>query len=138
MPGIPGKAGKRRRIFGFSCEPHRPEPVKKIEAIIKPYKLEEVRDALGEIGVTGMTVTEVRGFGRQKGQTELFRGIEYEVQFIPKLQIEVVVADADAREAVEAVVRGARTGKIGDGKVFVATVDHAVRIRTEETGDAAV
>jgi nitrogen regulatory protein P-II 1 len=112
--------------------------VKKIEAIIKPYKLEEVRDALGEIGVTGMTVTEVRGFGRQKGQTELFRGVEYEVQFIPKLQIEVVVADENAREAVEAVVRGARTGKIGDGKVFVATVDRAVRIRTEETGDAAV
>ena len=112
--------------------------MKKIEAIIKPYKLEEVRDALGEIGVTGMTVTEVRGFGRQRGQTELFRGVEYEVQLIPKLQIEVVVADANAREAVEAVVRGARTGKIGDGKVFVATVDHAVRIRTEETGEAAV
>ena len=122
---------------GFTCDPGNLN-VKKIEAIIKPYKLEEVRDALGEIGVTGLTVTEVRGFGRQKGQTELFRGVEYEVQFIPKLQIEVVVADANAREAVEAVVRGARTGKIGDGKVFIATVDHAVRIRTEETGEAAV
>ena len=112
--------------------------MKKIEAIIKPYKLEEVRDALGEIGVTGMTVTEVRGFGRQKGHIEMFRGVEYEVQFIPKLQIEVVVPDSHAKEAIEAVVRGARTGKIGDGKVFVATVDHAVRTRTEETGEAAV
>ena len=123
---------------GFTCEPGKPKRVKKIEAIIKPYKLEEVRDALGEIGVTGMTVTEVRGFGRQKGHIEMFRGVEYEVQFIPKLQIEVVVPDSHAKEAIEAVVRGARTGKIGDGKVFVATVDHAVRIRTEETGEAAV
>ena len=112
--------------------------VKKIEAIIKPYKLEEVRDALGEAGITGMTVTEVRGFGRQKGHTELFRGVEYTVDLLPKLQIEVVVADSDAIAAVNAVVRSARTGKIGDGKVFVATIDRAVRIRTEETGDAAI
>jgi nitrogen regulatory protein P-II 1 len=112
--------------------------VKKIEAIIKPYKLEEVRDALGEAGITGMTVTEVRGFGRQKGRTELFRGVEYTVDLLPKLQIEVVVADSDAAAAVSAVVRSARTGKIGDGKVFVASIDQAVRIRTEETGDAAI
>jgi nitrogen regulatory protein PII len=112
--------------------------VKKIEAIIKPYKLEEVRDALGEAGITGMTVTEVRGFGRQKGHTELFRGVEYTVDLLPKLQIEVVVADSDAAAAVSAVVRSARTGKIGDGKVFVASIDQAVRIRTEETGDAAI
>jgi nitrogen regulatory protein P-II 1 len=135
---ITGKAGNAGKSPDSLASPKNLKTVKKIEAIIKPYKLEEVRDALGEIGVTGMTVTEVRGFGRQKGQTELFRGNEYEVQFVPKLQIEVVVADENAREAVEAVVRGARTGKIGDGKVFVATVDHAVRIRTEETGDAAV
>jgi nitrogen regulatory protein PII len=112
--------------------------VKKIEAIIKPYKLEEVRDALGEVGITGMTVTEVRGFGRQKGHTELFRGTEYTVDLLPKIHIEMVVADADADAAINAVVRSARTGKIGDGKVFIAAIEQAVRIRTEETGDAAI
>src|SRR6516162_5075330 len=108
--------------------------MKKIEAIIKPYKLEEVRDALGEIGVQGMTVTEVRGFGRQKGHTEIFRGSEYTVDFLPKIKVELVVPDEHADAAVAAVVKGARTGKIGDGKIFVGTIDHAVRIRTDETG----
>ncbi|SPE58638.1 regulatory protein P-II for glutamine synthetase [Verrucomicrobia bacterium] len=112
--------------------------MKKIEAIIKPYKLEEVRDALSEAGVSGMTVTEVRGFGRQKGHTELFRGSEYMVEFLPKVRIEIVVADRYADAAVAAVVRGARTGKIGDGKIFVANVEEAVRIRTEEKGDEAI
>jgi nitrogen regulatory protein P-II 1 len=112
--------------------------VKKIEAIIKPYKLEEVREALSEVGVTGMTVTEVRGFGRQKGHTELFRGSEYTVDFLPKVRVEVVVPDRNAEAAVAAVVKSARTGKIGDGKIFVAGVEQAVRIRTEEVGEAAV
>jgi nitrogen regulatory protein PII len=112
--------------------------MKKIEAIIKPYKLEEVRDALGELGVTGMTVTEVRGFGRQKGHTEHFRGSEDTVALMPKLRIEVVVPDQAARSTVAAVVKSARTGKAGDGKIFVAIVEQAVRIRTEETGDKAI
>jgi nitrogen regulatory protein PII len=112
--------------------------MKKIEAIIKPYKLEEVRDALGDVGIAGMTVTEVRGFGRQKGHTELFRGSEYAVDFLPKIRIEVVVPDTDAEAAVAAVVKGARTGKIGDGKIFVVHVDQAVRIRTEEKGEKAL
>ena len=112
--------------------------MKKIEAIIKPYKLEEVRDALSEAGVAGMTVTEVRGFGRQKGHTELFRGSEYMVDFLPKVRIEIVVSDCNAQAAVAAVVKGARTGKIGDGKIFVANVEEAVRIRTEEKGDEAI
>jgi nitrogen regulatory protein P-II 1 len=112
--------------------------MKKIEAIIKPYKLEEVRDALSAVGVAGMTVTEVRGFGRQKGHTELFRGSEYLTDFLPKVRIEVVVADGTADAAVAAVVRGARTGKIGDGKIFVANIEEAIRIRTEEKGDEAI
>lgn len=112
--------------------------MKKIEAIIKPYKLEEVRDALGEMGVTGMTVTEVRGFGRQKGHTEIYYGTEYKTDFLPKLRLEMVVSDRMAEAAVATVVRSARTGKIGDGKVFIASVEQAVRIRTEETGDAAI
>jgi nitrogen regulatory protein P-II 1 len=112
--------------------------MKKIEAIIKPYKLDEVRDALSEAGVSGMTVTEVRGFGRQKGHTELFRGSEYSPDFLPKIRIEIVVADDYAEAAVAAVVRGARTGKIGDGKIFVANVEQAVRIRTDEKGDQAI
>jgi nitrogen regulatory protein P-II 1 len=112
--------------------------MKKIEAIIKPYKLEEVRDALSEAGVAGMTVTEVRGFGRQKGHTELFRGSEYLTDFLPKVRIEIVVADDNAEAAVAAVVRGARTGKIGDGKIFVANVEEAIRIRTEEKGNEAI
>jgi nitrogen regulatory protein PII len=112
--------------------------MKKIEAIIKPFKLEEVKDALGEIGIEGMTVTEVKGFGRQKGHTEIYRGSEYTVDFLPKIKIEIVIPDEKLDEAVEAIVKTAKTGKIGDGKVFVSTIDEAVRIRTEEKGVAAV
>jgi nitrogen regulatory protein PII len=112
--------------------------MKKIEAIIKPFKLEEVKDALGEVGITGMTVTEVKGFGRQKGHTEIYRGSEYTVDFLPKIKLELVIADADVNQAVGAIVKAAKTGKIGDGKVFVSNVEEAVRIRTEEKGEAAV
>ena len=112
--------------------------MKKIEAIIKPFKLEEVKDALGEIGIEGMTVTEVKGFGRQKGHTEIYRGSEYTVDFLPKIKIELVLADEKLDEAVDAIVKTAKTGKIGDGKVFVSIVEEAVRIRTEEKGVAAV
>jgi nitrogen regulatory protein PII len=112
--------------------------MKKIEAIIKPFKLEEVKDALAEIGVEGMTVTEVKGFGRQKGHTEIYRGSEYTVDFLPKIKIEVVIADGVVETAVAAIVKAAKTGKIGDGKVFVSPVQEAVRIRTEETGEKAV
>jgi nitrogen regulatory protein P-II 1 len=111
--------------------------MKKIEAIIKPFKLEEVKDALAEIGVEGMTVTEVKGFGRQKGHTEIYRGSEYTVDFLPKIKVEIVVADSLLDSAVAAIVKGAKTGKIGDGKVFVTNVDEAIRIRTEETGEKA-
>jgi len=112
--------------------------MKKIEAIIKPFKLEEVKDALGEIGIEGMTVTEVKGFGRQKGHTEIYRGSEYTVDFLPKIKVELVVGDTQVDGAVAAIVKSAKTGKIGDGKVFVSPVETAVRIRTEEKGDAAV
>ena len=112
--------------------------MKKIEAIIKPFKLEEVKDALHEIGVAGMTVSEVKGFGRQKGHTEIYRGSEYTVDFLPKIKIELVVSDTKVGEAVTAIVKAAKTGKIGDGKIFVSTVEEAIRIRTEEKGDAAV
>jgi len=112
--------------------------MKKIEAIIKPFKLEEVKDALGEIGIEGMTVTEVKGFGRQKGHTEIYRGSEYTVDFLPKIKIELVVADSRADAAMAAIIRAAKTGKIGDGKVFVSTVEQAIRIRTEEKGESAV
>src|SRR5262245_36520374 len=112
--------------------------MKLISAIIKPFKLEEVRAALGEIGVQGMTISEVRGFGRQKGHTEIYRGAEYTVSFVPKVKIELVVADAFVDKAVEAVLRTARTGEIGDGKIFVSTIEEAVRIRTGETDDAAL
>ena len=112
--------------------------MKKIEAIIKPFKLEEVKDALAEIGIEGMTVTEVKGFGRQKGHTEIYRGSEYTVDFLPKIKIEIVVAAAIAEQATAAIVKAAKTGKIGDGKIFVSAVEQAVRIRTEETGDKAV
>ncbi len=112
--------------------------MKKIEAIIKPFKLEEVKDALGEVGIEGMTVTEVKGFGRQKGHTEIYRGSEYTVDFLPKIKIELVIADEKLDEAVEAIIKAAKTGKIGDGKVFVSAVEEAVRIRTEEKGTAAV
>jgi len=112
--------------------------MKKIEAIIKPFKLEDVKEALSGLGVEGMTVSEVKGFGRQKGHTEIYRGSEYTVDFLPKLKIELVLADAQATAAVDAIVKAARTGKIGDGKVFVSTIDNAVRIRTEETGEQAI
>ncbi len=112
--------------------------MKKIEAIVKPFKLDEVREALSEIGVTGLTVTEVKGFGRQKGHTELYRGAEYVVDFLPKVKIEVVVSDPLVEKAVDAVVKAAHTGKIGDGKIFVYDVTQVVRIRTGETGEDAV
>jgi|SRR3989440_4568532 nitrogen regulatory protein P-II 1 len=112
--------------------------MKKIEAIIKPFKLEEVKDALGEIGIEGMTVSEVKGFGRQKGHTEIYRGSEYTVDFLPKIKLEIVISDAQADNAVAAIVKSAKTGKIGDGKVFVSKIDEAIRIRTDEKGEAAV
>jgi nitrogen regulatory protein P-II 1 len=112
--------------------------MKKIEAIVKPFKLDEVREALSEIGVTGLTVTEVKGFGRQKGHTELYRGAEYVVDFLPKVKVEVVIGDALLEKAMDAIVKAARTGKIGDGKIFVFDVEQVVRIRTGETGEEAV
>lgn len=112
--------------------------MKKIEAIIKPFKLEEVKDALAQVGIEGMTVSEVKGFGRQKGHTEIYRGSEYTVDFLPKIKVEIVVADSAADEAVTAIVAAAKTGKIGDGKVFVSQVEMAVRIRTDERGEQAV
>jgi len=112
--------------------------MKKIEAIVKPFKLDEIKDALSELGVDGMTVTEVRGFGRQKGHTEIYRGSEYTVDFLPKIKIEIVVSDSISDSAVDAIVKSAKTGKIGDGKVFVSAVQEAVRIRTEEKGELAV
>ena len=112
--------------------------MKKVEAIIKPFKLEEVKDALGDIGIEGMTVTEVKGFGRQKGHTEIYRGSEYTVDFLPKIKIELVVADGQLEAAVSTIVKTAKTGKIGDGKVFVSNVEEAIRIRTDEKGEAAV
>jgi len=112
--------------------------MKKIEAIIKPFKLEDVKDALSALGVQGMTVSEVKGFGRQKGHTEIYRGSEYTVDFLPKIKIEVVLPDSLASRAAEAIVKAAKTGKIGDGKVFISAVEGAIRIRTEETGDSAV
>ncbi|KAB2313465.1 P-II family nitrogen regulator [Betaproteobacteria bacterium SCN2] len=112
--------------------------MKKIEAIIKPFKLDEVREALSEVGIAGLTVTEVKGFGRQKGHTELYRGAEYVVDFLPKLKLELVVADANAEIAVEAIIKAARTGKIGDGKIFVSNVEQVIRIRTGESGESAI
>jgi nitrogen regulatory protein PII len=112
--------------------------VKKIEAIVKPFKLDEVREALSEVGVTGLTVTEVKGFGRQKGHTELYRGAEYVVDFLPKVKIEAIVSESQVEQAVEAIVKAARTGKIGDGKIFVTTIEHVVRIRTGETNETAI
>ena len=112
--------------------------MKKIDAIIKPFKLEEVKEALAELGIEGMTVTEVKGFGRQKGHTEIYRGSEYTVDFLPKIKIEVVLADGQVGAAVDAIVKAAKTGKIGDGKVFVSSIENAIRIRTEEKGEQAV
>ena len=112
--------------------------MKKIEAIIKPFKLQDVKDALNALGIQGMTVTEVKGFGRQKGHTEIYRGSEYTVDFLPKVKIETVLAASQVQAAVEAIIAAAKTGKIGDGKVFVSTIDEAWRIRTNERGDSAV
>jgi nitrogen regulatory protein P-II 1 len=112
--------------------------MKKIEAVIKPFKLDEVREALSDIGVTGLTVTEVKGFGRQKGHTELYRGAEYVVDFLPKVKLEIVIADSLLDRAMETIVNAARTGKIGDGKIFVSNMEQVVRIRTGESGEAAI
>jgi len=112
--------------------------VKQVTAIIKPFKLDEVREALAEVGVSGLTVSEVKGFGRQKGHTELYRGAEYVVDFLPKIRVEVVLADALVDTAIEAIIRASRTGKIGDGKIFVSPVEQAIRIRTGESGEAAL
>jgi nitrogen regulatory protein PII len=112
--------------------------MKKIEAIIKPFKLEEVKDALGDMGIEGMTVSEVKGFGRQKGHTEIYRGSEYTVDFLPKIKLEIVLGDNQWEPAVAAIIKAAKTGKIGDGKVFVYSIEQAIRIRTEEKGDQAV
>src|SRR5450432_2550460 len=137
-------AGKVSAIFKGPRLPFAKLPLllcaymKKIEAIIKPFKMEDVKEALAEAGVEGMTVTEVKGFGRQKGHTEIYRGSEYTVDFLPKVKIEIVLADEMVDKAVNIVVSAAKTGKIGDGKVFVLPVEHAVRIRTEEIGEKAV
>jgi len=112
--------------------------LKQVTAIIKPFKLDEVREALAEVGVNGLTVTEVKGFGRQKGHTELYRGTEYVVDFLPKIRVEMVIPDSMVDDVIEAIVKAARTGKIGDGKIFVTPVEQAIRIRTSESGDAAL
>ena len=112
--------------------------MKKIEAIVKPFKLDEVREALSELGVTGLTVTEVKGFGRQKGHTELYRGAEYVVDFLPKVKLEIIVKDEVVTQVVDAVLKSAKTGRIGDGKIFVTSVEQVIRIRTGESGEAAV
>ena len=112
--------------------------MKKVEAIIKPFKLDEVREALSEVGITGLTATEVKGFGRQKGHTELYRGAEYVVDFLPKVKIEVVIKDDAVEGVIEAIAKAARTGKIGDGKIFVTNVEQVVRIRTGESGEIAI
>ncbi len=112
--------------------------MKKIEAIIKPFKLDEVKEALQEVGIQGLTVTEVKGFGRQKGHTELYRGAEYVVDFLPKIKLEVIVNDSDVQKVVEAIAKAAKTGRIGDGKIFIHPVEEVIRIRTGETGSAAI
>jgi nitrogen regulatory protein PII len=112
--------------------------MKKIEAIIKPFKLDEVKDALGDVGIEGMTVTEVKGFGRQKGHTEVYRGSEYTVDFLPKIKLEIVISEERVEEALAVIIKAAKTGKIGDGKLFVTDVEQVIRIRTEEKGAAAV
>jgi nitrogen regulatory protein P-II 1 len=124
---------KDRGLYG-----RKHKRMKKVEAIIKPFKLEEVKDALGDVGIEGMTVSEVKGFGRQKGHTEIYRGSEYTVDFLPKIKIEMVLPDNRVEAAVTAIVGSAKTGKIGDGKIFVSHVDEAIRIRTEEKGEQAV
>lgn len=112
--------------------------MKRIEAVIKPFKVEEVKDALHDVGIEGMTVSEVKGFGRQKGHTEIYRGSEYTVDFLPKIKLELVVPDAKVADATAAIIKAARTGKIGDGKIFVSNIEEAIRIRTDERGESAV
>jgi nitrogen regulatory protein P-II 1 len=112
--------------------------MKKIEAIIKPFKMEDVKEALAEVGIEGLTVSEVKGFGRQKGHTEIYRGSEYTVDFLPKVKLEIVLTDAMVEKAVQAIIVAAKTGKIGDGKIFILPIENAVRIRTEESGDCAI
>jgi nitrogen regulatory protein P-II 1 len=130
----PGSLALNSVASNFLAEP----AMKQITAIVKPFKLEEVREALAEIGVSGLTVTEVKGFGRQKGHTELYRGAEYVVDFLPKVKIEVVVKEGEAERCIDAIVKAAKTGKIGDGKIFVTEVEHVVRIRTGEINEDAV
>ena len=127
-----------RILLILSVKTEKEETVKKIEAIIKPFKLDEIKEALSEAGITGMTISEVKGFGRQKGHTELYRGAEYVVDFIPKIKVEVVVPDSLVEKAIETIMESARTGKIGDGKIFVSPVEDAVRIRTGERGESAI
>jgi len=127
-----------RLIVSIATQFNSKPRMKKIEAIIKPFKLEDVKEALSSLGVEGMTVTEVKGFGRQKGHTEIYRGSEYTVDFLPKIKLELVLADNRVDGAVDAIVKAAKTGKIGDGKVFVSSIENALRIRTEETGEQAV
>jgi nitrogen regulatory protein P-II 1 len=134
---LPGDQREGRRCEA-GCPQQRREPMKKIEAIIKPFKLDEVKEALQEVGLQGITVTEAKGFGRQKGHTELYRGAEYVVDFLPKVKIEIVIADELVDRAVEAIQQAARTGRIGDGKIFITTVEQAIRIRTGETGNDAL
>ena len=129
---------QRRVALSIKHDTGRVLKMKKIEAIIKPFKLDEIKDALGGINILGMTMTEVKGFGRQKGHTELYRGAEYQIDFIPKLKIELVVADNQAAKVTELIEKTARTGKIGDGKIFIYSVEDAVRIRTGERGEAAL
>lgn len=133
-PSTEHRSGRCGRSEGAGGE----QRMKRIEAIIKPFKLEEVKDALHDVGIEGMTVSEVKGFGRQKGHTEIYRGSEYTVDFLPKIKIELVVPDAKVAEATGAIVKAAKTGKIGDGKIFVSSIEEAIRIRTEEKGDSAV
>ncbi len=125
-----------RRVMGMASQNER--AMKKIEAIIKPFKLDEVKEALQDVGIQGITVTEAKGFGRQKGHTELYRGAEYVVDFLPKVKLEVVLEDQLVERAVEAIEQAARTGRIGDGKIFVSAIEEAIRIRTGETGSEAV
>jgi nitrogen regulatory protein PII len=127
----------RKLVASILYEYHE-NTMKKIEAIIKPFKLDEVKEALSSIGVQGMTVSEVKGFGRQKGHTEIYRGSEYTVDFLPKIKIELVLADSQVNGAVESIVKAAKTGKVGDGKIFVTPIENAIRIRTEEKGEQAV
>ena len=132
------RVSPERCVFFFSLMWREVYPVKKVEAIIKPFKLEEVKEALAGIGIQGLTVTEVKGFGRQKGHKELYRGAEYVVEFLPKVKLEIVVTDDKAEQVVESIVKAASTGRIGDGKIFVSPVEEAIRIRTGESGEVAI